>query len=211
MKKILLCTVAALLVLSLVACGEDPAPLDDDKVLINFTTYEALPYAGSTARYSAGEELEKKEWVQREGKPTKREGVLFGKTYGVHYSGTEIDHTYPNEIDSYSSVAGEKHTYIRWDAMTQKILRYSTAPVNNREYISDVNPNSSEKEYIAYAKKIIAECAGISLDGWEVRITTYRDEYGIYNGFLNYSHEIPEYNAQYIFVFYKSVHDIALF
>ncbi|MBO5111261.1 MAG: hypothetical protein J6D21_11180 [Clostridia bacterium] len=223
MKKItvFLALLMLIIVVVCVSCGESFGHIADTtpalsntprKELISVHDYEVLLYAtgageshtGNISRYQ-GEELEAYTWTQKSNRSSVKKVTLFGNEYNVHYSRSMILDNYANELDRYSRVVGMTGLSIMWDSVTEKIVHYSVTPANNRDYNSPVNPNSTEEAFLDYVKKVFIGCTGISLEGWDVRVTTYREEYGTQAGFINYSHETPEYNAQYTFVFYKTI------
>ena len=106
--------------------------------------------------------------------------TLFGQKYLLNYRQTIIPAGGYYEIDSY--VTYKKHVLIRPD--TGKVVSFDTVPSYAKDYVSPVREGATEEEYLAYAKSILNDVAGVPTDGWEatVRITStkYANERGYF-------------------------------
>ena len=198
----------------------ETTPAHESNSLVNLipdSEYTALHYdmsAGSisdssTPMYTGKKFGKKEEYKKSETEiEKKRETSFFGKQKTVWYGHTWKYDELGYEVDKYSFQNDGETLFISYNSSTGKPVRYVSRPANNRSYSSPVNPDSTEAEYVAYAKQILLEYAGVSAEGWDYDIVTWREEYGNYNYFINYSHEIPEYNAVYTITFSKKISGI---
>ncbi len=138
---------------------------------------------------------------------------VLGEKYDCRLDGTQIRRTLAHSIDFYTAHNElGKLVLIALYSQTGKLREYTVADDGvDPEYKSDVNKNSSEKEFAAYAKKIIAPYC--SIEDCEMEIETelmkYNSKYDCYNhhrtmsGFVK-EENYPEYYANYTFTFYKT-------
>ena len=187
----------------------------DQKKVENLDSYSALLYANApggavdntTPQYT-GDDFYAYEFYERSAPVSKTETIL-GKELNLHYSKSITTYMYPHEVDVYEQSYNNRMMFVWYRADTGKIVKYKRYDdCVDRNYKSCVNPDSTEAEFIAYAKQVLLDNAGVSADGWEVQITTARAQYGTSQGFINYSQETPEYNEEYTFTFYKTISGI---
>ena len=148
------------------------------KTLVYADKYNVKVVGLSAGGGSSSSEVEKdileKTSYKKDGIISKDINNLFGvKTNKkAYYDDTTI---YPNinyEIDFYftSELAAQYNT------STNRIVKLDQWDVEKDDYeydpsfVSEVNPSSSNEEYIEYAKKVLFENAGISADGWEADV-----------------------------------------
>ena len=205
MKKTIFVTLCLCLAILLCSCmgTENGVEVINDYIPLLYENSVGGAEDHNTDRYT-GEKffsMEKYEKTNREKKNDEISGNAQALTYDWTLKSNELSY----ELDEYSFVKGRDAVFVSYRTDTNKIVKYQKNVANNREYMSVVNPNSSESEYIAYAKAVFLEYAGISVDAWDVRIQTWRAEYGYNDGFINYVHETPSYNAEYIITFSKKI------
>ena len=135
---------------------------------------------------------------------------VSGKKQVVSYDYSRKSDDLSYVLDDYSYVNGTNTVFATYRSDTKQLMRYETlSEERNRAYQSSVNPDSSETEYLAYAKEIFLRYAGVSVEGWDVRIQTlWGEDQRRTDGFLNYSHENPRYNAEYEFTYSKTISGI---
>ena len=106
---------------------------------------------------------------------TKDINNLFGTKANikVNYCITTINTTESYETDLYHG----KNIFVRYNAKTNKIVELDQYDKFEYDpnFVSEVNPSSSDEEYIEYAKKVLLENAGVSTDGWEATVNIYED------------------------------------
>ena len=189
--------------------NEDGEKLFDIKIE---SSYEVLTYGiaigesadSSTPQYDG--DFDEIDVFEKENIPSRQE-TLFDRNVTLHYLSTT---RYSNRSSGYDNYTFRANGYLGiayYEESTNVLLKYllDKNACTNRSYESPVNPDSTEAEYIAYARQILFDWANVSTDGWQVKISTYRGNYGTVNYFMNYSHDIPAYNAQYTFTFYKTI------
>lgn len=107
--------------------------------------------------------------------PRKDINNLFGvkANINVNYRNTTINPTVSYETDLYRS----NNIFVRYNAKTNKIVKLDQYDEFEYDpnFVSEVNPSSSDEEYIEYAKKVLLENAGGSTDGWEATVNIYED------------------------------------
>lgn len=208
MKKLTLVLILVLCVTSLLAA------CSSSKEVISITEYTAKLYESSvggvedesTERYD-GERFDTVNKYTKNGKSKKVDNT-FGHDLTLTYDWTLKSEVASYEIDEYSFVKDRSYTFVSYRSDTNRIVKYETNAANDRKYISVVNPNSTESEFVSYAKDIFHKYSGIPVDDWDVKIQTWRAEYGYEDRFINYPHDIPANNAEYIITFSKKIGDI---
>lgn len=160
----------------------------------------------STEKYS-GEKFFSVEKYEKTITEKKNDDIL-GDVQSLTYDWTLKSSDWSYELDEYSFVKGRDAVFVSYRTDTNKVAKYQKSTASDRNYKSAVNPYSSEEDYIAYAATVLLETAGVSVDSWDVKIQTWRSEYGYTEGFLNYVHEHPSYNAEYIITFSKKISGI---
>lgn len=206
MKKTAILPICLALLLLFVSCA--------GKSAVAVTEYTALLYensgGGGGDRNSEQYDGERFEAESIRGKKNmgEKEEPRLCKSLSAYYSRTRASDERGYEIDEYTSAVGMEFIHLAYRAGTDRLVKFKVSPTYDRSYASPVHPDSDEAAYIAYAKQILADYAGASLEGWQIRVVTYRAEYGYSDGFLNYSHEIPENNAEYTVTFYKEISGI---
>lgn len=138
----------------------------------------------------------------------KKNDDIFGDALSLTYDWTLKSSDWSYELDEYSFVKGRDAVFVSYRTDTNKVVKYQKSTATDRNYKSAVDPYSSETDYIAYARTVLLENAGISVDAWDVEIQTWRSEYGYTDGFISYVHELPSYNAEYIIAFSKKISGI---
>ena len=193
------------------------ATTEPEKQLVDMRTYSALLYEqgvgggtdNNTTKYQ-GEKL----FIYgtyKKGDIAKKEVNMFGTDFNPYYDATSISNLRKYEIDIYDTTYVDRLLSISYRNDTDKIVKYSRyAPCTDRDYKSDVNPKSTEKEFIEYARKILLENAGFSTEDWQVRVSTkiveaknWPDNPG--DKFINQTNEDPDFQAEYTFTFYKTI------
>lgn len=206
MKKIIL--LSLILLISILFCSCSAKSVDSYKVLVYAEGNAAGNANDSIPRFSGKkfEEFEKEEKLLK----GKKEADVFGRKISFTYDYSKKYDSCDYEIDTYSYGNGEEMTFVSYNSESEKMVTYlrSNRYTPNRSYLSSVNPDSTREEYIAYAKQILLEVSGVSAEGWEVAVETYREEYGYTKDFINYSSDIPENNAIYTFTFFKQISGI---
>ena len=229
MKKIIIISTVLLLAILLSSCGTPNEPTDASNdsqseqtseetthmpKVTSLNSYTALVYEMSVGagmdyneskmyrgdKFNYGVISQKKNVISKNIKISEKE-------FTAHYRSTKdyIDRQY--NIDRYSFTGKDGHIIsISYRTDTNKVVSYNQLEAKNSNYISAVNPASTEAEYIAYAKKIILDNTGMSLDGWMVKIESYSGTYGRENKFVNYE-EASLLNT-YTFTFYKTIDGI---
>ena len=214
MKKISSIFVFFCLVILLCACAQEPSDsiINNQPEIIDDLTpllygISAGEVQDRDTELDSGEDFFSVERYEKEGQGKKLLDC-FGNNQNISYSWTWKYKELPYEIDTYSFLKDYDALFASYRTDTNKIVKYQRITEDNREYKSPVNPYSSEEEYITYAKTLFRECAGISVDDWDVIIQTWREEYGLEDKFINYTHENPSYNAEYIITFSKKISGI---
>ena len=182
-------------------------------------------YVNKIGRYIGEIELERIDWETKSGVPERKDTVL-GRELTLRYDVSHKREYWGFQMDAYTSsklsdeISDYCFVYYRTD--TDKIVKYHYCgePENyDRNYSSPVKPDSTEEEYIAYARQILLECAGVSAEGWEVMTTTYflipntlpfyaSPSYQRIDGFTYYADDSCDPNAEYCFTFYKTIGEI---
>ncbi|MBR4770079.1 MAG: hypothetical protein IK090_04025 [Clostridia bacterium] len=146
-------------------------------------TVRPLPYGKNAAvvegDYHADEAAPAFIDSRRVSNPVPKEFTLFGKRYTLYPTDVVVILGY-YATDQYSG----NSTFVNTRADTGKIVSFQTVPSYARDYVSPVREGAGEEEYLAYAKSILNDVAGVSTDGWEatVRITStkYANERGYF-------------------------------
>ena len=132
--------------------------------------------------------------------PVPKEFTLFGKRYTLYLTDVAVNLGY-YATDHYSG----NSTFVITRADTGKVVGFQTVPTYAKDYVSPVGEGASEEEYLAYAKSILNDVAGVSTDGWEATVksfqTKYKAErpdqtvYSIFKNGVNLSVSEEEYEA----------------
>lgn len=126
---------------------------------------------------------------------------IFGKDITVHYEKTQKTPILDYEIDIYKIENQNTETVVALHSDTNKIIAFRTDNFkSDRNNLQRVTPDSSEEDFIEYAKKVLLEQAGVDAYGWKVRITTTHASETDKIGFESHSDE-----AIYTFSFYKTI------
>lgn len=138
---------------------------------------------------------------------------VSGNQINLSYNKSVKLNLYKDDIDIYETSYENRLLRVEYNAVTGKVARYIRyAPCTNREYISEVSPQSSEEDYIGYVEKILSELAGISVDGREVKVSTKiikENEPPQYESrFVNDSDTDSNFHAEYTFEFYSTIDGI---
>lgn len=205
----------AILLSALVSCNKDSSRavkiIDDYTVLI----YANAPWSSGSVPEYEGERLYNYESYEKSKIPNKQVD-LFGNNLNLSYIATTKFYQHDCEVDRYSAMydaENDLRIYVYYNTRTGKIAKYETeVPCVDRNYKSDVNPQSSEKDFLAYASGLLSKHAGISTEGWQVKIVTeIKNETPISqfeDGFVNNSKNDPDFNAGYTFIYYKTIDGI---
>lgn len=129
--------------------------------------------------------------------------TLFSRNISTNYKRTIALKERGYEIDEYSYVVGATYAFLSYRNDTDKIIEFDISPVNDINYSSPVNPQSTEAEYIAYAKKVLLEITGQSTEGWNLKIESYHNSHGRTYQFVNYNDTSTV--GHYTFTFYKTI------
>lgn len=132
--------------------------------------------------------------------PVPKEFTLFGKRYTLYLTDVSVNLGY-YATDHYSG----NSTFVITRADTGKIVCFQTVPSYARDYVSPVREGAGEEEYLAYAKSILNDVAGVSTDGWEATVKSFqtkyktelpdRTKYSIFRNGVNLSVSEEEYEA----------------
>jgi len=158
---------------SVFGSGEETEPL----------TVRPLPYGKNAAvvegDYHADEAAPAFIDSRRVSDPVPKEFTLFGKRYTLYPTDVVVILGY-YATDLYSG----NSTFVSTRADTGKIVSFQTVPSYARDYVSPVREGAGEEEYLAYAKSILNDVAGVSTDGWEATVwitsTKYANERGYF-------------------------------
>jgi hypothetical protein len=88
-------------------------------------------------------------------------------------------------------------SFVYYRADTQKIVKVTSVPTNDPNYSSPVNEQSTEAEYIEYARTKFLELTGVSTEGWHAKLN-------ISNTYIDSSTYIPACEI----TFYKMIGDV---
>ncbi len=179
---------------SVFGSGEETEPL----------TVRPLPYGKNAAvvegDYHAVAAASASVDDRRVSDPVPKEFTLFGKRYTLYLTDVVVNLGY-YATDLYSG----NSTFVITRADTGKIVCFQTVPSYARDYVSPVREGAGEEEYLAYAKSILNDVAGVSTDGWEATVksfqTKYKAErpdqtvYSIFRNGVNLSVSEEEYEA----------------
>ena len=179
----------------------------------SLTSYEALGYemsVGVNINYDKlnvyqGDRFEAEEIIVKKNISDKPMALL-GKNISVSYENTKNVADLDYDIDYYSYIVGKTYAFLWYRSDTNTIVKFDISPTNDINYSSPVNPQSTEAEYIAYAKKALSETTGQSTEGWKIKIESYHKSYGTTYQFVNYTDASTV--GQYTFTFYKTIDGI---
>lgn len=145
--------------------------------------------------------------------------TLFGKEYNLFYFETQSTKISDYGMDLYLYSLNNTGYDVTVNSKTGKIVYFSNIIAGkDHEYVSPVNPSSSESEFIAYASSILSEYMDISTEGWNVEITTEKhaadEHWGIMmsdlierkDGFVRYDVD-PEIDVSYTINFYRYLNE----
>lgn len=135
---------------------------------------------------------------------------LLSQNYNVHYSRTKRFEKCNYAIDEYHSVVGSTHAFISYKSGTDTIVDFDVSHTESRIYISPITADSTEEDYVKYARDSFEKLSGVSTDGWSVKVSTQNDtDLGKSDKFvkLSDSKDITEYT----FTFYKTLGDVERF
>ncbi len=131
---------------------------------------------------------------------------LFGREDSLHYSSTTqyLDGGY--QLDRYTKVVSRYYVSVAYLSDTEKLVHYSASAEKGQSYSSPVTPDSTEEEYIAYAKQILLDYTGLSTEKWGVKTSTFSKYKGREDLFVNYDAEkFPGNDTEYTITFYKEI------
>ena len=163
MKKAILALFLLCLAIGLSACAENRAVVEGD--------YHAEPSDGAFTAESRHKNVTKP-----------KDFTLFGKESSLYYSNTYSTPGGYYETDSYHS--GVTFVDIRSD--TGKVASFQTSPSYSKDYVSPVGEGATEEEYLAYAKSVLTDVAGVSPDGWDATVNIYSTKYADKRGYFVY-------------------------
>ena len=130
---------------------------------------------------------------------------VFGREVEVEYR-----QTWNANAKQYDMYVALLDISVHYDCETGKPVKYQLAEkAVNRQYSSPVNPNSSEDEFVAYAREVLTEFSGKSTEGLTATVQTQLNGniFELLNRFENFpeEHEIPSKNACYVISFQKEI------
>ncbi|MBR6681338.1 MAG: hypothetical protein IKL59_08770 [Clostridia bacterium] len=179
----------------------------------SLTTYEALGYEMSVGVNIDYDKLKMYtsekfhvEAITNKENVLPKSTTLFSQNISTTYRRTKMSASRDYAIDEYGYVVGKTHAFISYRSDTDTIVEFDISPTNDINYSSPVNPQSTEAEYIAYAKKALSEITGQSTEGWKIKIESYHKSYGTTYQFVNYTDASTV--GQYTFTFYKTIDGI---
>ena len=139
---------------------------------------------------------------------------ILGKDYNLFYFETQSSKISDYGKDLYLYSLNNTGYRVDINSKTGKVVFFSDITAGrNHEFISPVNPSSSESEFIAYASSILSEYMDISTEGWNVEITTERHESDWHWGLLERQYEFvryevdPDIDVSYTINFYRYLND----
>ena len=225
MKKTIILSIVLLLAILLSSCGTSNEPTDTSNDLqIEQTSEETTPmpkvtslnsYTALGYEISVGNEIDYNESKMYTGEKfgletiTNKENIasksinLFSRNISTNYKRTIALKERGYEIDEYSYVVGANYAFLSYRNDTDKIIEFDISPINDINYSSPVNPQSTESEYIEYAKKVLFDITGQSTEGWNLKIESYHKSHGRTYQFVNYNDSSTV--GQYTFTFYKTI------
>ena len=182
-------------------------------------SYEFLLYKsgdaisdGGTARYS-GKDLTKVESYKKEGMED-RAFEFFGSEYTMKYWSTTKHSLSSYGRDNYEGYTANNRYFIASvDENSGKVVNYSLhSGEATTEYIAPITADSDEDDFVNYAKTVLSEYAGVSVDGLDVEIKTARlrtsniwSKENPKDGFIKYTEPDPEFTAEYQIRFFKKI------
>lgn len=135
---------------------------------------------------------------------------VLGKAYDCYLDSKNTSRTWAHGKVFYTDDV--EKVFISLDSKTGKLMSYSVVYSGvNPEYQAEVNNHSSEEEFVAYAKKMIAPYC--STEDCEMEIETqlkqYNSQYDCYNHYRIVEGYViedryPQFFAEYTFTFYKT-------
>ena len=136
-----------------------------------------------------------------------------GKTIDLYYDQSMKVNLYDTDFHLYEGLYNEESLYVRYHAKTGKMTRFVRKDSQiSRDYLSELSPSSSEKDYLEYVKEILWKQAGVLLDGREMvlRTTIIKNDGSTetFPYFVNNSEENPDFCAKYKFTFCSYVDGI---
>ena len=150
---------------------------------------------------------------------TNKTVTLFGKTYIFEYDETLKNRRWKNNRLDFISEDDETGAFYvaAFDSETGALMYYANSQAGkDRSFQSEVNEQSSEAEFLMYAKKLVSQHC--SVKGCQVEITSeifeYDEESSNYypskhvDGYVNNTEDCSDFYAVYHFTFYKTIDGI---
>lgn len=188
----------------------DPMANKEVRLITNYNLLSGGIAAGSPGTMSDKDtfRLGYYDLVEKTDVPDKK-AMVFGYECELLYGNTQ-SMACAKDIDRYDAInRAESAFYDVWyqgDVMVKCIRNQF---VKDSEFRSEVNPGSDEKEFLAYARKIILEVTGISTENWEAKsLTKVSGSTHFEVGFINQSAENPDLEADYSFIFTQPISGI---
>ncbi len=186
------------------------------KEVHNLKSYKVLLYGNSvgaegdnvTPRYKGDDIYKNKRTTKSNVKDKKIK--LFGNDLELKYDCTREKSYYQKKYDYYDTSFSGKDFTVVFSEDTGKIVKYDN-PVRSTDhnFISDVNSRSTEEEFLAYAKKMILDISGVSVEGRQFRMSTLvKNSDGTakyHDGYVNNSDTDPDFFAYYSYGFYSTL------
>ena len=210
MKKTIAALITVLLFLQcMTACGgtENPPTPADYSIYVYQNAGDTL-----TPQYTG----EKFDTLTRTSKAalTVRQTVIDGQGVNLYYEETRKTSFYKDARDVFSATYNGNLLLIEYNERTGKIARYERySECTDRDYVSDVNPQSDEGAFVSYAKGLLLDLTGVSVEGREMSIATKiikEDGSAEYDTrFVNNSASDENFRAEYTFFFRAYIDGIA--
>ena len=139
---------------------------------------------------------------------------ILGKDYNLFYFETQSSKISDYGKDLYLYSLNNTGYRVDKNGKTGKVVFFSDITAGrNHEYISPVNPGSSESKFIEYASSVLSEYMDISTEGWNVEITTEKhvsdEHWGLLysiDRFANMKVD-PDIDVVYTISFYRYLND----
>lgn len=190
---------------------------ESKKSIIPVEEYNVLTYMQSFSGSSSygeenyiGPELHYKNISKKENMSNKKENIL-NNDISAYYDRTTRFGELSYEVDVYCFTPPDDGLgFISYNSDTQEIVEFSSSAIGTRSYISPITADSTEEDYVKYARDSFEKLSGVSTDGWSVKVSTQNDtDLGKSDKFvkLSDSKDITEYT----FTFYKTLGDVERF
>ncbi len=214
-----LCIILTVIIaFSMISCASEKPPVRNVKVLSPYEVYEykgaGVSQSGSSApgaNLHTVENHEKKDMKEKQ-------ITVFGKTHDFLYIFTQKIFARGCGADVYRARDGKNNIFAYYNEKTGKLFKIRQSPEKGElSFTGGLSAESTEKDYVDYARSLILEYTGVDTAGWtydaDTRIVSsspdikYTDEESSAD-FKNKLRDDPEFRAEYTFRFYKTISGI---